>query len=42
MTTAGWIMMIVSLGIVWSAAIWAYRKVLRIPRARPDREDGSA
>lgn len=32
MTTAGWIMMIVALGIVWSAAIWAYRKVLSIPR----------
>jgi hypothetical protein len=32
MTTAGWIMMIVSLGIVWSLAIWCYKKVLSSPQ----------
>ena len=28
MTTAGWIMMIISLAFVWSLVIWCYKKVL--------------
>ena len=31
MTTAGWIVMLVSLGIVWSAVIWCYRTLLKAP-----------
>jgi len=36
MTTAGWIMMAVSLGIVWSLAIWCYRKVLSTPQQKEE------
>jgi hypothetical protein len=32
MTTAGWIMMILSLAFVWSLVIWCYRKILRSPQ----------
>lgn len=32
MTTGGWITMILALGIVWSCAIWCYRKVLSSPQ----------
>jgi len=28
MTTGGWITMVLSLGLVWSGALWCFRKVL--------------
>lgn len=31
MTTGGWIMMTVSLVVVWGGAIWCYKKVLTAP-----------
>jgi len=34
MTIAGWITMVVALGLVWSLVIWCYRQVLR-SSARP-------
>ena len=34
MTTLGWIFMIVSVGGVWTLAIWCYLKVLRLPVER--------
>ena len=34
MTTAGWIFMLVSLTVVWSVTIWAYRKLLSAPKDR--------
>jgi hypothetical protein len=32
MTTGGWLMMIVSLGVVWSGAFWCFAKVLKTPQ----------
>lgn len=32
MTAGGWVTMILSLTLVWSAAIWCYRKVLTTPQ----------
>ena len=32
MTAGGWVTMILSLGLVWGAAIWCYRKVLSTPQ----------
>jgi hypothetical protein len=32
MTLGGWIWMIVSLAIVWSLALWCFRKVLITPK----------
>lgn len=32
MTTGGWIMMSVSLFVVWAGAIWCYKKVLTSPQ----------
>jgi hypothetical protein len=32
MTIAGWITMIVALGLVWSLVLWCYRRVLRSPQ----------
>lgn len=29
MTTGGWIFMLVSLGFVWTLALWCYVRVLR-------------
>ena len=37
MTTAGLIIMVCSLALVWSVTIWAYRKLLTAPR--DDRDD---
>ena len=36
MTTAGWIIMVASLTVVWSVTIWAYRKLLSSPRDERD------
>ena len=32
MTTAGWIMMIISLAFVWSLVIWCYKRILSSPQ----------
>ena len=32
MTIGGWILMVVSLGFVWSLVIWCYRKILASPQ----------
>jgi hypothetical protein len=32
MTTAGWIIMLASLALVWSVTIWAYVRLLSAPR----------
>jgi hypothetical protein len=32
MTTGGWLMMIVSLTVVWLGAGWCYRTILRAPK----------
>lgn len=32
MTTGGWIMMSISLFVVWSGSFWCYKKVLTSPQ----------
>lgn len=32
MTTAGWIIMLASLALVWGVTIWSYVVLLRAPR----------
>ena len=34
MNAAGWIFMLVSLGLVWGVTIWAYAKLLRAPKEK--------
>lgn len=32
MTTGGWVMMVISLAVVWTGVILCYRKILRTPQ----------